>query len=131
MKTFVLDTNVLLYDPDSICSFKDNRIVIPMTVVEELDSFKKFNEERGRSARLISGKLDALRSKGKLSEGVKTKNGAVVKIEMNRHDVVLSTGFVEQKSDNQILSIALGLKQKGERVIFITKDVNLRIKSEF
>jgi PhoH-like ATPase len=130
MKTFVLDTNVLLHDPDSICSFKDNKVVIPMTVVEELDSFKKFNDERGRSARLISRKLDALRSKGKLSEGVKTKNGAIVKIEMNHHDVVLPAGFVEQKSDNQILSVALGLKQKGERVIFITKDINLRIKSE-
>jgi PhoH-like ATPase len=130
MKTFVLDTNVLLHDPDSICSFKDNKVVIPMTVVEELDSFKKFNDERGRSARLISRKLDALRSKGKLSEGVKTKNGGIVKIEMNRHDVMLPVGFVEQKSDNQILSVAVGLKQKGERVIFITKDINLRIKSE-
>jgi PhoH-like ATPase len=118
MKTFVLDTNVLLHAPDSICSFKDNRVVIPMTVVEELDSFKKFNEEKGRSVRLISRKLDALRSKGKLSEVVKTKNGAVVKIEMNRHDVVLSAGFVEQKSDNQTLSVALGLKQKSEGSAF-------------
>ncbi|MDR2818741.1 MAG: PhoH family protein [Endomicrobium sp.] len=130
MKTFVLDTNVLLHDPDSIFSFQDNKVVIPMTVVEELDSFKKSNDERGRSARLISRKLDALRSKGKLSDGVPTKNGGVIKIEMNRHEVELPVGFVEQKSDNQILSIALGLKQKGEKVIFITKDINLRIKSE-
>jgi len=130
MKTFVLDTNVLLHDPDSIFSFQDNKVVIPMTVVEELDSFKKANDERGRSARLISRKLDALRSKGKLSDGVPTKNGGVIKIEMNRHEVELPVGFVEQKSDNQILSIALGLKQKGEKVIFITKDINLRIKSE-
>jgi PhoH-like ATPase len=130
MKTFVLDTNVLLHDPDSIFSFQDNKVVIPMTVVEELDSFKKSNDERGRSARLISRKLDALRSKGKLSDGVPTKSGGVIKIEMNRHEVELPVGFVEQKSDNQILSIALGLKQKGEKVIFITKDINLRIKSE-
>lgn len=130
MKTFVLDTNVLLHDPDSIFSFQDNKVVIPMTVVEELDSFKKSNDERGRSARLISRKLDALRSKGKLSDGVPTKNGGIIKIEMNRHEVELPVGFVEQKSDNQILSIALGLKQKVEKVIFITKDINLRIKSE-
>ncbi|MDR0399019.1 MAG: PhoH family protein [Endomicrobium sp.] len=130
MKTFVLDTNVLLHDPDSIFSFQDNKVVIPMTVVEELDSFKKSNDERGRSARLISRKLDALRSKGKLSDGVHTKNGGIIKIEMNRHEVELPVGFVEQKSDNQILSIALGLKQKVEKVIFITKDINLRIKSE-
>jgi predicted ribonuclease YlaK len=54
MKTFVLDTNVLLHDPDSIFSFQDNKVVIPMTVVEELDSFKKSNDERGRSTCFIS-----------------------------------------------------------------------------
>jgi PhoH-like ATPase len=58
MKTFVLDTNVLLYDPDAMLAFSDNKVVIPMTVIEELDSFKKLNDERGRSARLISRKLD-------------------------------------------------------------------------
>ncbi|MCL2799782.1 MAG: PhoH family protein [Endomicrobia bacterium] len=130
MKTFVLDTNVLLHDPDSVFSFKDNKVVIPMTVIEELDSFKKLNDERGRSARLISRTLDELRTKGKLSEGVKVKSGGIVKIEMNHHDVDLPKDFSGQKADNQILSIALGLKLKNEKVIFITKDINLRIKAE-
>jgi PhoH-like ATPase len=130
MKTFVLDTNVLLHDPDAIFSFQDNKVVIPMTVIEELDSFKKLNDERGRSARLISRSLDSLRTKGKLSEGVKIKNSGLLKIEMNHHDADLPSDFAGQKSDNQILSIALSLKQKGEKVIFITKDINLRIKSE-
>ncbi len=130
MKTFVLDTNVLLHDPDAIFSFKDNKVVIPMTVIEELDSFKKLNDERGRSARLISRSLDDLRGKGKLSEGVKIKNGGILKIEMNHHDVDLPSDFSGQKADNQILSIALSLKQNGDKVIFITKDINLRIKAE-
>jgi PhoH-like ATPase len=129
-KTFVLDTNVLLHDPDSIYSFKDNKVVIPMTVVEELDSFKKLNDERGRSARLIARTLDSFRMIGKLSDGVVIKDGGVLKIEMNGASADLPSDFAGQKSDNQILSIALGLKNKGEKVIFITKDVNLRIKAE-
>ena len=130
MKTFVLDTNVLLHDPDSIYSFKDNKVVIPMTVVEELDSFKKLNDERGRNARLIVRTLDAFRMIGKLSDGVVIKAGGILKIEMNGGNADLPSDFAGQKSDNQILSIALGLKNKGEKVIFITKDVNLRIKAE-
>lgn len=130
MKTFVLDTNVLLHDPDAIFSFKDNKVVIPMTVIEELDTFKKLNDERGRSARLISRSLDELRMVGKLSDGVKLKSGGIIQIEMNHHDADLPSDFAGQKADNQILSIALSIKQKGERVIFITKDINLRIKAE-
>ncbi|MDR1941287.1 MAG: PhoH family protein [Endomicrobium sp.] len=129
-KTFVIDTNVVLHDPDAIYAFKDNKVVIPMTVVEELDSFKKLNDERGRSARLIARTLDAFRMIGKLSDGVVIKDGGILKIEMNPTNLDLPPDFAGQKSDNQILSIALNLKQKGEKVIFITKDVNLRIKSE-
>ena len=130
MKTFVLDTNVLLHDPDSIFSFKDNKVVIPMIVIEELDTFKKLNDERGRSARLVTRSFDELRMVGKLSDGVKLKSGGIIKIEMSGNTIDLPKDFSGQKFDNQILSIALALKQKGERVILITKDVNLRIKSE-
>ncbi|MCL1972595.1 MAG: PhoH family protein [Endomicrobia bacterium] len=131
MKTFVLDTNVILHDPDSLFSFKDNKVVIPMTVIEELDAFKKLNDERGRSARLVIRSFDELRMVGKLSEGVKLKSGGIIKIEMSDNSTAdLPKDFSGQKSDNQILSIALTLKKKGERVIFITKDVNLRIKAE-
>lgn len=129
IKSFVLDTNVLLHDPDSIFSFKDNKVVIPLTVIEELDSFKKYNDERGRSARLISRRLDTLRGKGKLSQGVPIKNGGTLVIEMIR-DVEFPKEFLISKSDHQILSVALYLKQKGENVVFITKDINLRIKAE-
>lgn len=131
MKTFVLDTNVLLHDPDSIFAFDDNKVVIPMRVIEELDNFKKFNDERGRSSRLITRSLDELRMIGKLSEGIKLRSGGIIQIAMNGLCVDLPTDFTGQKSDNQILSTALSLKEKGERVIFITKDINLRIKAEF
>ena len=129
IKSFVLDTNVLLHDPDSMFAFKDNKVVIPLTVIEELDSFKKLNDERGRGARLISRRLDALRTKGKLSQGVSIKSGGTLVVEM-LHDVKFPKEFSLSKFDHQILSIALHLKQKGEKVIFITKDINLRIKAE-
>ncbi|MFN3550880.1 MAG: PIN domain-containing protein, partial [Endomicrobiia bacterium] len=73
-KTFVLDTNVLLHDPDCLFVFEDNKVVIPMTVIEELDGLKRFNDELGRNSRLISRKLDLLRSKGNIIEGVKLDN---------------------------------------------------------
>lgn len=129
IKSFVLDTNVLLHDPDSIFSFKDNKVVIPLTVIEELDNFKKLNDERGRGARLISRTLDSLRVKGKLSQGVPIKNGGQLVIEM-LHKVDFPEEFIVSKADHQILSTALYLKQKGENVVFITKDINLRIKAE-
>jgi len=128
-KSFVLDTNVLLHDPDSIFAFKDNKVVIPLTVIEELDGFKKLNDERGRSARLISRILDDLRKKGKLSQGVAIKNGGTLVIEMMRQ-VEFPKEFIVSKFDHQILSVALYLKQRGENVVFITKDINLRIKAE-
>ena len=86
MKTFVLDTNVLIHDPESMFSFGNNRVVIPMAVIEELDGFKRLNDERGRSARMISRRLDRLRTKGKLSDGVKLKNGGTLVIELNHKD---------------------------------------------
>jgi len=88
IKTFVLDTNVLLHDPESMYSFQENNIVIPMGVIEELDGFKRANDERGRSARLIARRLDGLRRKGKLSEGVKLKSGGTLRIDVGQREDV-------------------------------------------
>lgn len=129
MKTFVLDTNVLIHDPKAMYSFGNNRVVIPMTVIEELDNFKHLNDERGRSARMVSRKLDALRSKGALSTGIKLDNGGTLVIELD-HNVELPREFVTPKADHHILGIAIYLQKKGETVVFITKDINLRIKAE-
>lgn len=128
-KTFVLDTNVLLHDPDCLFVFEDNKVVIPMTVIEELDGLKRFNDELGRNSRLISRKLDLLRSKGNIIEGVKLDNRGIIKIEFD-WDKELPSHFIENKADHRILAVALYLKKKGEKVIFITKDINLRIKAE-
>lgn len=128
-KTFVLDTNVLLHDPDSMFVFADNKVVIPMTVIEELDMLKRHNDELGRNSRLISRNLDRLRNKGNLVEGIKLENGGIIKIELD-WDKELPPHFIENKADHRILAVALKLKKDGEKVIFITKDINLRIKAE-
>lgn len=128
-KTFVLDTNVLLHDPESIFVFADNKVVIPMTVIEELDMLKRRNDELGRNSRLVSRKLDVLRRQGNIIEGVKLDNGGIIKVELD-WDKELPQAFIENKADHRILAVVLKLKKDGERVIFITKDINLRIKAE-
>jgi PhoH-like ATPase len=129
IKTFVLDTNVLLHDPEAMFEFKDNKVVIPMTVIEELDGLKRFHDDRGRNSRLVSRKLDSLRTKGNLITGVKLESLGIIKVELD-WDTTLPEHFVHDKMDHRILATVLKLKKSGERVIFITKDINLRIKAE-
>src|SRR3954471_2401264 len=69
-KTFVVDTNVLLHNPNALFMFADNEVVIPLDVIEELDTFKTNNDDLGRNARTVIRHLDRLRELGSLSEGV-------------------------------------------------------------
>ncbi len=135
-KTFILDTNVLLHDVDSIYAFEDNDIVIPMVVIEELDQFKSEGDTRGRNARMVSRELDALRQKGRLNEGVKLPKGGMLKIELDKTNI-LPQALSLNKSDNSILNIAYTMaKKEGSYkkaqapVIVVTKDINMRLKAE-
>ena len=129
VKTFVLDTNVLLHDPHSIYNFDDNNIVIPMAVIEELDNMKTRSDEIGRNARHIIRNLDKLRLKGNLGQGVESERGGIIKI-LSAHSMEHSTGFNMDKADNRIITVAYSLHAQGERVVFITKDINARIKAD-
>ncbi|HAM36241.1 MAG TPA: phosphate starvation-inducible protein PhoH [Elusimicrobia bacterium] len=129
MKTFVLDTNVILHDPLAMFAFQGARVVIPLTVIEELDTFKRNNDERGRSARLVARKLDELRKKGKLSDWVDLDHGGKLKVEIQVAEG-LPRSFSTHTKDNEILSCAQFFKKTGENVVFISKDINLRIKAE-
>ncbi|MBN1622416.1 MAG: PhoH family protein [Endomicrobiales bacterium] len=129
MKTFILDTNVLIHDPNSISSFSDNLVIIPMAVIEELDGLKRSRDERGRSVRLVIRKLNELRAKGRFSEGIKLDNGGILKIELDYHER-LPYEFITSKMDHRILGTGLKLQEKNGKVILITKDINLRIKAE-
>jgi PhoH-like ATPase len=128
-KHFVLDTNVLLHNADAISSFADNIVVLPMTVIEELDKFKSRNDELARNARQIIRSLDKLRSRGHLGDGVTMENDGVLKIFMERSDVVVE-GMDMSIPDNRILAVAHYFKVKGERVIFVSKDINARLKAD-
>ncbi len=134
-KYYILDTNVLLHDPNAIKHFGDNEIIIPMVVIEELDNFKTSSDERGKNARLIARELDALRQRGKLGKGVKLDNGGVLKVEFPRENI-LPSQISFHKADNEILNVAYYyFKQQANKttkkpVIIVSKDTNLRIKSE-
>src|SRR5271168_1671770 len=99
-KTFVLDTNVLIHNPHALESFEDNTVVIPMGVIEELDNFKKYDDERGRNAREVARYLDSLRKKGKLQEGVPTPNGGLVRVDMSAPNGHLPPSLSHIKIDN-------------------------------
>lgn len=130
VKHFVLDTNVLLHNPNAIFLLADNQIVIPFEVLEELDKFKTGNDDLGRNARAVIRHLDRLRQAGRLADGVPVKEtGGVVRIVLPQ-DTPLSPGLTTNSPDNRIISVAYGLHQQGKRVTFISKDINARIKSD-
>ena len=131
VKTFVLDTNVLLHNPKALFLLKDNEIIIPFEVIEELDTFKSSTDDLGRNARMIIRQLDQLRGEGSLAQGVTIKEtGGIVRI---THDEKLSKvppGLDPNKPDNRIIAAAYNLKMSGKRVVFISKDINARIKGD-
>jgi len=133
MKHFVLDTNVLIHDPRAILQFADNEVVIPIFVLEEVDTFKKEASERGRNAREVARMLDGLRSSGgRLSDGVALpEGGGKVRVASAARSVP-TTLRESQIADHLILMVALDVRDanKDEPTIFVTKDVNLRIRAD-
>src|SRR6185369_3337342 len=86
VKNYILDTNVLLHDPNSLLSFQDNNVLIPIEVIEEIDRFKRESSELGQNARTVSRSLDALRAQGHLNEGVRLSNGGCLRIVVPPHN---------------------------------------------
>ncbi|HNX74852.1 MAG TPA: PhoH family protein [Candidatus Rifleibacterium sp.] len=130
-KTFVVDTNVILHSHQSLFSFKEHDVVIPLGVIEELDRFKGINDERGREARQASRELDNLRSKGNLSTGVPLPTGGVLQILIDSEtEIPYGFGLDAHKVDNRILACAMTLKKAGRNPILISKDINCRIKAD-
>ena len=127
-RLYILDTNVLLYDPLLLDTFKYGDIGIPITVLEELDNLKSETTERGRNARQFSRQLDALRSAGSLHEGVRIKSGVKLKVlflpPITFHDDVPNT------ADNRIILGCKSLQDSGVDIVFVSKDINARIKAD-
>lgn len=136
-KIYVLDTNVLLQDPNAIYAFEDNEVIIPAVVLEEIDSKKRNADEIGRNSRQISRMLDGLRANGRLYEGIELPNGGSLKVELNHKSFAkLQEVFADATSDNRILAVALNYHlEEQERpeqrpVILVSKDMLVRIKAD-
>lgn len=128
-KSFVLDTNVFIHRPDALLSFKDNEIIIPLWVLEELDKLKSGGEERARNARQAIRQIDNLGKKGRLSEGVYLQEiNSILRIAM-AFDASGSLDLDMSRMDNKIILSALKLKREGRNVFFVSKDINARVKA--
>jgi PhoH-like ATPase len=133
-KTFILDTNVILHDPTCIHQFQNNDIVIPLTVIEEMDHFKRGSQVINLNAREFARTLDSLTGNKIFDGGVSLGKGkGVVQVAIAKglspeiHEV-----FREDKPDHRILSVAYDLHKSGTRkpVVLVTKDVNMRMKAK-
>ncbi len=130
VKHFVLDTNVLLHNPNALFLFADNEVIIPFDVIEELDKFKTGSDDLGRNARTVIRYLDSLRQQGNLANGVDLiQTGGRLRVILEQ-DQQLCPGLTGNSADNRIICCAFALQKEGNRVVFITKDINARIKGD-
>jgi PhoH-like ATPase len=143
LKHFVLDTNVLLHNPNALFVFKEHHVIIPFAVIEELDAMKRKDDDLGRNARETIRHLDRLRSRGRLTDGVpwgaasptvgaasSAGNGpsGTVRIDVTDHE--RPAAISEDSPDNRIIASAWALHQSGRRTVFVSKDISARIKSD-
>lgn len=129
-KTYILDTNIFIQAPYAIHCFEENDIVIPLVVLEELDSLKNCEGEKGKNARQTIREFEKLRLKGNLLEGVELIGGGKLRVEKNCINVELPKALIEDKADNRILKVCKELNDEGLSPILITKDIVLRLKAE-
>lgn len=132
MKNYILDTNVLLHDPNSLLAFKANTVLIPIEVIEEIDRFKRESSELGQNARNVSRTLDALRAKGHLNKGVKLDNGGTLRIIFHDRNGEGGGPFGANTVDSRIVSLSMAIHKAEPKnpTILVTKDINLRIKAD-
>ncbi|MDO8968035.1 MAG: PhoH family protein [Algoriphagus sp.] len=135
-KIFVLDTSVILYAHNSIMNFAEHNVVIPITVLEELDQFKKGNDTKNFEAREFIRLLDKLSKDQRIDEWTplngKTKGDFKVMMYHPENERNANEIFGENKNDHKILNVALHLqeKEKTRKVILVSKDINLRLKAK-
>lgn len=132
-KTFVLDTNILLHDPDAITKFHDNDVVIPMMVLEELDSMKRQSDELGKNARSVLRYIDGLMNlnKGDLHQGVPIEQNINVKIQLeNRLADKKNFPLNLDRNSSRMLYNAFQLKDEPQKVVLVSKDFVTRVKAE-
>jgi PhoH-like ATPase len=143
-KIFVVDTNVLLHNPNALFVFKEHDVVIPSTVIEELDKMKRKDDDLGRNARECIRHLDRLRGLGRLIDGVNWgaapprvgagaalgPDGRTGTIRIDINDYERPPAIREEMPDNRIIAVAYHLHRQGKRAVFVSKDLSARIKSD-
>lgn len=128
-KIYVLDTSVLAHDPSAFKSFTNNTVLLPITVLDELDKLKKLPNETGKNARVAIKSLDEISKQGEIFKGIKIENGITLKIDISAY----SLGNVDPNyGDNKILACASKIKEKfpKSKVILVAKDINLRVRAK-
>ncbi len=130
MERYILDANVLLYDPDSIYAFPEAYVCIPISVIEEIDHFKKDFTETGRNARLVSQMLDRIRMQGSLTEGIELSNGSILSVFIVEEKAVRLPAFSDlRKSSNKVLAATILIHHDHpEDTYLVTNDINLRVR---
>ena len=134
-KIFVLDTSVILHDHNSLNCFEENDIAIPITVLEELDNFKRGNDNKNFEAREFIRTLDRLSNDFTLQDWIPINGSEKGKFKIIMENESLITDAVKvfgDKNDHKILNAALGLKisNKQSKIILVSKDINLRLKAK-
>jgi PhoH-like ATPase len=132
-KNYVLDSNVLLHDPQAVFRFEDNNVIIPIYVIEEIDQFKREGSERGRNARSIARLLDQLRERGgSLAKGVALDSGGTLTVAVPSKRLELPSAIDHSAMDQAILQTAFHVREAdaGRPTVFVTMDTNLRIRAD-
>ena len=132
-KTYVLDTSVYLTDSSCIRALKNNDIVIPLKVLEEIDKHKKRQDSVGSQARSTIRKLDELRAKGSLSKGVRIEKGLGIIRVSSYNPLCLPDDLDLEDSDNQIIATALSEQEEApasRKVVVVSRDINMRVKCD-
>ena len=131
-KKVIIDTSVILYDALAVKAFHKTDIYIPLSLIEEVDRFKRDMGENGRNARQFSRFMDTLRSRGSLTKGVPLDSGSYVYVHMLSTTKEPLPSLDIKNTDNQILGTALLIQNQFPKssVELITKDINLRVKAD-
>ena len=129
-RSYLLDTNVLLHDANSLHAFSEHNVILTVDVLEELDRFKRGNDELARNARQVARTIDGMRNGLPLSQGVPTGDGGKLYVFVKSFTDHLPEGMDRSVPDNRILAAAAALQTDDHEVIFISKDINARCKAD-
>ena len=128
--TYVLDANVLLQAPYALESYEDNNIVLPLAVLEELDTLKGADGEAGNNARQALRFLEDLRLRGDLVKSVILPSGGTVRLEVNHVDAALPQGIEPGSWAGRVLKVCRGLLDEGTPVTLVSRDIVARIRAQ-